>query len=146
MRKNSRATLVSLVLAAIAVMGVSTFSAAQDPGQNDPVGPPASYIILHNDNLALSYVKGADDVFDTYEADLNNPAAVFAKPLTSDKFPSAGAGSSVSVAGRILTQDKDQLVIVGRSGSLPNAAKVRFALHRRRPTATITHCLTCMIA
>lgn len=34
----------------------------------------------------------------------------------------------MSVAGRILSQDKDQLVIVGRSGSLPNAIKVRFAL------------------
>ena len=131
MTKNSRAKLVSLLLAAMGVMGAFA-SAAQgqgtEPGQSDPVGPPSSYIILRNDNLALSYVSGADNVFDTFEADLNNPDAFFDNRLTSNKVPQAGAGSSVSVAGRILSQDKDQLVIVGRSGSMPNAIKVRFAL------------------
>jgi hypothetical protein len=52
------------------VMGVFAFSGAQEqrnnPGHTDPVGPPSSYITLRNDNLALSYVSGGDNVFDTY--------------------------------------------------------------------------------
>ena len=131
MRKNPLTRWVLPLIVGIAVMGLSAFSAAQEPGsagQTDPVGPPASYIILRNDNLAISNLSGANDVLDTYQADLGTTDASLGSLLTSNTVPSAGVGSSVSVAGRILSQDKDQLAIVERSGSLPNSIKVRFAL------------------
>ena len=131
MRKISGARLLGTLLAATVIMDVSAFAAAQQvpasTGQSDPVGAPASYITLRNDNLALSFVNGDNNVLNTYQGGLKSPDSLFAQPLTSNKVPTAGTNNSVSVSGRILSQDKDQLVLVGRSGSVPNAIKVRFA-------------------
>jgi len=136
MRKNSRLKLVSPLLAVLVVMAASAFSDAQvtanDPGTNDPVGAPASYITLRDDELALAtYVKspravGGSIEFDTYPGDLSNPGAFFSTPvLTSKKVASAGSDNS-DVAGRIFLQDKEDLVNVGRSATVANAVRVRF--------------------
>ena len=129
-KRHWRTRFIWPLLTVMLVMGVFALSGAQvpvsNPGQTDPVGPPASYIMLRNDNLAPSYVaSGGDNVFNTYEAnDLRSPDAL---QLASNHVPSGGGSSFISAAGRILTQDRDQLVMVGRSGSVANALKVRFA-------------------
>ena len=115
-----RAKLLSLLLTLMVVMGAPAFSAAQDPGENDPVGPPASYISLRNDNLAVECVgcgDNGDNGFLTYQMDPTPNGGFFGNVLAFNEVPSRSFRSSVSAAGRILSQDKDQLVIPRKPSS-----------------------------
>src|SRR5690348_5990988 len=107
------------------------------PGSKRSGGTTSKLHFLRNDNLAVSrYVgtkpgsvasktPGGSIQFDTYEADLSNPDALFGNGLKSKKVASGGSDNSVSVAGHILSQKIEHLVNVGRSAKAANAVRIR---------------------
>ena len=85
-----------------------------EPGATDPVGAPASYITLRSDDLMI----GEFDRLDTYEVDTNSALST---PIAAASGLGVNSSNSILASGRILSQDHDQAVNVGRS---PGATSV----------------------
>jgi hypothetical protein len=116
--KRLRQAPILLLAAAFMVLGARLLARAQEtgpePGAKDPVGQPASYIILRSDDLMVGkYGSGDVNQLNTYTVDNQGRPS---SPLDTAKGQGVlGLGNSLSASGRILTQTNDQIVNAGRS-------------------------------
>ena len=127
-RKSAR-RVVSLLLVAPMILcaGLARAQlAGLEPGLKDPVGPPASYITLRSDDLAYEEFTSGN-VNQMTSGAIDNQGR-FSTPLPAASGTGVfGLGNSISRSGRILSQENDQIVNVGRSPD-GRALQVRFPL------------------
>jgi len=107
-----------------------------EPGNKDPVGPPASYTILRGDDLAI----------DPHDEDPNVLNSVQTFPdgnLDSNSIKderglgvSWDTGGTVMAAGRIFSQDNDQLINVGRASPFDDPSLLGVESPSGDPTQT----------
>src|SRR5271156_81624 len=111
-RRRELVALLLIICTIVCVLGVPAM--AQEPGAKDTVGAPSSYITLRSDDLMVGTLDDGENNLLTYPYESKIGLVNFANPLNSG-LGIYGFGNSISGAGHILPQDRDQVVNVGRT-------------------------------
>lgn len=84
------------------------------PGLNDPVGAPASYMTLRSDDLMVGQLEVFATDLMTYQVNDQSDVTNLI-PADDAQTVTDGAGNSVSASGHFTTQDGEQVVNVARA-------------------------------
>jgi len=110
--------ILSLLALALVLGASAPAQSGPPPGSTDPVGSPANYTILRGDDLALdpkNQDRTTPNSVQTFpDGNLDSPTIKGRRGLV------AAYATTVMAAGRIFSQDNDQLINVGRPTSNPS--------------------------